>query len=153
MRIIVSTVTGGLDDRVNPAFGRTPTFTIVDVENGEIVNVQVVPNPGYHSRGERGYGGAVRHRPGRRRCHCWPVRPQLLGSSPGRGHKDGLGPGHHDRQEAVEAFLRGELTTAVFGPEGGMGPGMGRGMGGMGRGMGRGRGGGMGGGRGGGWGW
>lgn len=35
MRVIVSTTNGGLEDRVNPAFGRTPpTFTIVDVENG-----------------------------------------------------------------------------------------------------------------------
>ncbi len=59
MRIIVSTVTGGLDDRVNPAFGRTPTFTIVDVENGEIVNVQVVPNPPGYSQ-PRGAGGLRR---------------------------------------------------------------------------------------------
>ena len=35
---------GGLDDLVSPMFGRCPTFTIVDVEEGEIKNVQVIQN-------------------------------------------------------------------------------------------------------------
>lgn len=39
MRIIVLIVIGGFDDRVNLVFGRMLMFMIVDVENGEIVNV------------------------------------------------------------------------------------------------------------------
>ncbi|RLF16366.1 MAG: dinitrogenase iron-molybdenum cofactor biosynthesis protein [Thermoprotei archaeon] len=35
---------GGLDDVVSPVFGRCPTFTVVDVEGGEIKGVQVIPN-------------------------------------------------------------------------------------------------------------
>lgn len=34
----------GLNDQVAPQFGRCPTFTIVDVENGKIVNVEVKDN-------------------------------------------------------------------------------------------------------------
>ncbi|MDI3475695.1 MAG: hypothetical protein PWQ79_918 [Thermococcaceae archaeon] len=165
MRIIVSTVTGGLDDRVNPAFGRTPTFTIVDVENGEIVNVHVVPNPG-HSQ-PRGAGVTAAQfviDQGADVVIAGQFGPNSSGVLRVAGIKMVSAPANMTVRKAVEAFLREKLTTAVFGPEGGMGPGMGRGMGGgygrgMGRGMGRGRGGGMGrgrgrdGGRGGGWGW
>jgi predicted Fe-Mo cluster-binding NifX family protein len=35
----------GLDDVVSEVFGKAKTFTIVDVENGEFVSVQVVDNP------------------------------------------------------------------------------------------------------------
>jgi len=35
---------GGLNDMVSPMFGRCPTFTIVEIENGEIKGVNVVPN-------------------------------------------------------------------------------------------------------------
>ncbi|AMQ17917.1 NifB/NifX family molybdenum-iron cluster-binding protein [Thermococcus peptonophilus] len=154
MRIIVSTITGGLDDRVNPAFGRTPTFTIVDVENGEIVNVQVVPNPGYSQ--PRGAGVTAAQfviDQGADVVISSQFGPNSSGVLQAAGIKMVSAPATMTVREAVEAFLRGELTTAVFGPEGGMGPGMGRGMGGgygrgMGRGMGRGRGGGMGRGRG-----
>jgi len=38
---------GGLDDKVSDQFGRCPTFTIVTVESGKIVNVVAVENPGY----------------------------------------------------------------------------------------------------------
>ncbi|WP_209478263.1 NifB/NifX family molybdenum-iron cluster-binding protein [Thermococcus stetteri] len=159
MRIIVSTVTGGLDDRVNPAFGRTPTFTIVDVENGEIVNVQVVPNPGYSQpRGAGVTAAQFAIDQGADVVIAGQFGPNSSGVLQAAGIRMVSAPATMTVREAVEAFLGGELTTAVFGPEGGMGPGMGRGMGGgyglgMGRGMGRGRGGGMGRGRGRGGGW
>ena len=45
VRVAVATQgRGGLDDLVSPVFGRCPTFTVVDVEGGEIKGVQVVPN-------------------------------------------------------------------------------------------------------------
>jgi len=46
LRIAVPTKTrAGLEDVVSEVFGKAKTFTIVDVENGEVKNVQVVDNP------------------------------------------------------------------------------------------------------------
>ena len=36
---------GGLEDVVSDVFGRANTFTIVDIEEGEIKNVKVLENP------------------------------------------------------------------------------------------------------------
>ncbi|HIH72402.1 MAG: hypothetical protein PWP49_1641 [Thermococcaceae archaeon] len=133
MRIAVATVEGGLDDFVNQHFGRTPTFTIVDVENGEVKNVKVVPNPGASApRGagvqaaqfciDEGVDVVIAGQFG-------PNSAQVLQAS---GIKFVSAPPTMRVEDAVRAFLRGELTQAVLGAEGG---GMGRGHG-----MGRGRG-------------
>ncbi|BEP16681.1 NifB/NifX family molybdenum-iron cluster-binding protein [Pyrofollis japonicus] len=49
IKIAFATNNGGLDDTIADRFGRTQTFTIVEVdtETGEIKNVEVVDNPGY----------------------------------------------------------------------------------------------------------
>ena len=45
MKILVATSgRGGLDDTVSPVFGRAPTFTIVEVEDGKIKRVEVEQN-------------------------------------------------------------------------------------------------------------
>ena len=157
MRIIVSTVNGGLDDRVNPAFGRTPTFTIVDVENGTITSVQVLPNPGYSQpRGAGVTAAQFAIDQGAEVVIAGQFGPNSSGVLQAAGIRMVSAPANMTVREAVEAFLRGELSGPVMGPEGGgMGGGYGAGYGrggGMGRGMGRGRGagGGMGRGRGGG---
>lgn len=50
MRLIVATVRGGLDDYVNQSFGRTPTFTIVDVdEMGTLSMFKLLRIPGIHN--------------------------------------------------------------------------------------------------------
>ena len=55
MRIaFASSGKGGLDDVVSERFGRCPTFTIVDVENGEIKKVSVIANPGVRAAGGAG---------------------------------------------------------------------------------------------------
>ena len=36
---------GGLEDIVSEVFGKAKTFTIVEVENGQIRNVQIIDNP------------------------------------------------------------------------------------------------------------
>jgi len=36
----------GLEDVVSEVFGKAKTFTIVEVEDGQIRNVQVIDNPG-----------------------------------------------------------------------------------------------------------
>ncbi|WP_297466876.1 NifB/NifX family molybdenum-iron cluster-binding protein [Thermococcus sp.] len=147
MRIIVSTVSGGLDDRVNQAFGRTPTFTIVDVdENGKITNVQVVPNPGYSQ--PRGAGVTAAQfviDQGADAVIAGQFGPNSYGVLQTAGIRMFSAPPTMTVREAVEALLRGELQPGIqggagMGPGRGMGGGMGRGRG-MGRGMGRGRGG------------
>lgn len=46
LKIAVPTKThAGLEDVISEVFGKAKTFTIVDVENGEVKNVQVVDNP------------------------------------------------------------------------------------------------------------
>ena len=44
MRIAISTD----GDSVSPHFGRCPSFTIVDIENGNIVKKETIDNPGHH---------------------------------------------------------------------------------------------------------
>jgi len=47
LRIAVPTKAyGGLEDVVSEVFGKTKTFTIVEVENDQIKNVHVIDNPG-----------------------------------------------------------------------------------------------------------
>jgi len=43
MKIAISTD----GDFVSPHFGRCPHFTILDIENGELKNKELVPNPGH----------------------------------------------------------------------------------------------------------
>lgn len=46
LRIAVPTnAHAGLEDVVSEVFGKAKTFTIVDLEDGEIKNVQVIDNP------------------------------------------------------------------------------------------------------------
>lgn len=46
LRIAVSTQAyAGLDDVVSEVFGRAKTFTIVDIDDGKVKNVQVIDNP------------------------------------------------------------------------------------------------------------
>jgi len=46
LRIAVPTKThAGLDDVVSEVFGKAKTFTVVDVEDDEVKNVQVIDNP------------------------------------------------------------------------------------------------------------
>ena len=54
MRIAIATNSGGLDDVVSSVFARAPTFTIVDVENGEIKDVRVMQNPAAMAGGGAG---------------------------------------------------------------------------------------------------
>jgi predicted Fe-Mo cluster-binding NifX family protein len=46
---ISSSKIGGLDDKCSPVFERCETSTVVELEDGEVENVEVVKNPGYQS--------------------------------------------------------------------------------------------------------
>ncbi|ALM75137.1 NifB/NifX family molybdenum-iron cluster-binding protein [Thermococcus barophilus] len=134
MRIVVATIKGGLDDFVSQAFGRAPTFTIVDVdENGNIINVQAVQNPAYSAPRAAGIQAA-------QFCinegadvviagQFGPNSSQVLQAA---GIKFVSAPPTMTVEQAVQAYLRGELTQPILGAEGsGIGPrrGMGRGRG------------------------
>ncbi len=133
MKIAVATVRGGLDDIVNVQFGRTPTLTIVDVENGEIKNVRVIQNPYATAMG--GAGVQISQMIINEGCKV------VIGGNIGPNSYEILSMGGVDMRngsgltvrEAVERYLRGELPPIT--PSG---RGFGRGMRG-GRGMGRGK--------------
>ncbi|HEX9973548.1 MAG TPA: NifB/NifX family molybdenum-iron cluster-binding protein [bacterium] len=44
MKVAISTDSG----QVSAHFGRCPEFTILDIDDGKIVNQKVIPNPGHH---------------------------------------------------------------------------------------------------------
>lgn len=58
MKVAVSTNKGGLDDTVSPVFARAPTFTIAEVEDGEIKDVRVMQNPAAMAGGGAGIQAA-----------------------------------------------------------------------------------------------
>jgi len=147
MKIVVATTQGGLDDQVAPTFGRTPTFTLVDVEGSEIGNVEVVPNQFAGAPGGAGIQAAQWvANAGAQAVIAGNYGPNASGTLAQAGIELFTAQGMTVR-EAVERYIRGELTpfsagamaAPGFGPGMGMGRGMGRGGGmGMGRGMGRG---------------
>lgn len=44
MKILVATNAGGLEDSVSPVFGRCQSYTIVEVDEDEIKNIEIVQN-------------------------------------------------------------------------------------------------------------
>ncbi|MHA1505832.1 MAG: NifB/NifX family molybdenum-iron cluster-binding protein [Candidatus Asgardarchaeia archaeon] len=49
-RIVLATQgEGGLEDYVSPVFGRAPTYTVVDLEDGEVKGVSVEKNPAFYA--------------------------------------------------------------------------------------------------------
>ncbi|AMQ19384.1 NifB/NifX family molybdenum-iron cluster-binding protein [Thermococcus peptonophilus] len=45
IRVAVPTSEGGLEDKVHESLVRAETFTLVDLESGEVKNVEIVENP------------------------------------------------------------------------------------------------------------
>ncbi|MCD6408019.1 NifB/NifX family molybdenum-iron cluster-binding protein [bacterium] len=55
MKIAISSDTeNGLEAQVSSHFGRCPYFTIVEMENGEVKNLEIVKNPFFDSHGQPG---------------------------------------------------------------------------------------------------
>lgn len=44
MQIAISTD----GDTVSEHFGRCPSFTIIEIDNGKLIDKQIIPNPGHH---------------------------------------------------------------------------------------------------------
>ncbi|ADB57505.1 NifB/NifX family molybdenum-iron cluster-binding protein [Archaeoglobus profundus] len=109
MRVAVSTISGGLDDKVSEVFGRAVSFTIVDVEDGEIKSVEVVRND-FAVRGG-GAGVAVSQflvDKGVNAVITGNVGPNALGVLSSAGIKVYRGSGLTVK-EAIEKLIRGEL--------------------------------------------
>jgi len=111
MRIAVSTDTKhGLDAAVSPHFGRCPFYTLVDVQDGQVNSVQIVPNPYFPD-----------HVPGviPQFIHSQGADVMLTGGMGQRavaffeqyGIQPVTGAGGTVRQ-AVEQFLNGQITGA-----------------------------------------
>lgn len=126
MRICFATSgAGGLNDYVSPQFGRCPTFTIVDIEGGNVKNVSVIQNPG--SFAGSGAGIQAAQLVVNQGCNA------VVAGAIGPNSFQVLSMGGVDMrecppvqvEEAIRLFLDGRLRPAT-----GMGgPGMGRGRG------------------------
>ncbi len=128
MRIAASTTRGGIDDVITDMFGRAPTFTVVDVENGRIGNYEIIRNENAAASG--GAGIATSQLMADRDVDA--VLTGMLGPNAynvltAAGIKAYRASGMKV-SEAIERMLRGELEE-ITSPSGGKGRGMGRGMG------------------------
>jgi len=113
MKIAVSTTSGGLDDKVSEVFGRAVSFTIVDVENGDVKSVEVVRND-YAVRGG-GAGIAVSQflaDKGVEVVLTGNVGPNALSVLNSAGIKV-YRAGGMKVSEAIEKFLKGELEPIL----------------------------------------
>ncbi|MHA1273034.1 MAG: NifB/NifX family molybdenum-iron cluster-binding protein [Promethearchaeota archaeon] len=145
---------GGINDYLNPRFGRADNFTFVTIENGEIVEVISKPNPASTSYGSAGIQASqIMGNEGVDVVIAAFLGPNAFNSLNALGIKIYRAPQEEGItiKELINLFLEGKLqalsnanVSQHFGMGGGMGRGMGRGLGGggMGRGMGRGMGGG-----------
>ncbi len=139
VRLIVSTQQGGLDDQVSQVFGRCQTYTIVDVENGDIKNVDVVQNQYANAMSGAGIqaAGFVANQ-GAEAVISGNYGPNVVSVLKQSGVKMISASGMSVR-EAVQKYLNGNLESVsqpTSAAKSGMGGGGGRGMGmGMGRGM------------------
>jgi predicted Fe-Mo cluster-binding NifX family protein len=151
-KIAVSTTNGGLEDTINPVFGRCQKYTIVEVENKEIKSDRTVDNKAAQMPGGAGIQAAQDiANQGVSVVITGNIGPNALPILSSAGIRVFSAQGMSVK-EAVQAYLDGKLTelnapTAPGMPGGGAGMGMRMGGG---RGAGRGGGGGMGRGRGGG---
>jgi len=143
-RLVVATGQGGLEDQVSTVFGRAPTYTVVELEEGKAVNTAVLPNP--HKDAPSGAGIQAAQLVASKTPQAvlaGSFGPNVAGVLSQAGVQmlpvSGMTVG-----EAVEAYLAGRLSATVDVPSGAtFGSGRGQGMGrGAGRGMGRGAGGG-----------
>jgi len=134
-KIVVATQNGGLEDQVSRVFGRCPTYTIVNTENGKIKNSKVVQNQYANAMSGAGIqaAGFVTNE-GAEAVISGNFGPNVASVLNQSGVKMVSASGLSAR-EAVEKYLDKELepiSEATSAAKTGMGQGGGRGMG-MGR--------------------
>ncbi|MHA1594741.1 MAG: NifB/NifX family molybdenum-iron cluster-binding protein [Candidatus Baldrarchaeia archaeon] len=112
--VIASQSRGGLDDMVSPVFGRCPAFTVVDVEDGKIVNVSVHQNPAMMAPMGAGiqaaqFIGSL----GANVVIAGNFGPNAFTALSSLGIKVIAGVMGVSVREAVQRYLRGELSTVT----------------------------------------
>jgi predicted Fe-Mo cluster-binding NifX family protein len=136
LTFVAATQAGGRSDQVFPVFGRAPTFTVVTVEDGEFKDVEVIPNPYQSAPSGAGIQAAqlVASR-APKAAFAGNFGPNVAGVLSQAGVELVPASGMTVEQ-AVKAYLAGELSAQPLGAPGlgSFGPGRG-----LGRGMGRGR--------------
>ncbi|MFX1273688.1 MAG: NifB/NifX family molybdenum-iron cluster-binding protein [Promethearchaeota archaeon] len=136
---IPSSGEGGLNESMNPRFGRCPSFTLVTIENGEIKEVRGVPNNAANSMGGAGIQAAQTiGNNGAEEVIVGFLGPNAAESLNAMNLKIYQAPNQQlTVKDVVDLYLEGslqELDSANVGAHHGMGGGMG-----MGSGMGGGR--------------
>jgi len=109
MRIAIPTQgTAGLDDQVEEHFGRAQHYTLIDIENGEITDVQVLDVP----YAEHGPGDLPNwlHSQGVDVVLAWGMGPRAVEFFEQLGIEVITGATGRVR-EVVEGYLRGSLET------------------------------------------
>ena len=109
MKVAISTTSGGLEDKVSEVFGRAESFTIMEVENREIKNVEVVKNE--FAEKEGGVGVSVSQflvDKGVEVVLTENIGPNALTVLNSAGVKV-YRAGGLSVKEAIEKFLKGEL--------------------------------------------
>lgn len=135
---------GGLNELLNPRFGRCESFTFVTIEKGNIKEVRTVSNAASGAMGGAGIQAAqIVGNNGAKELIAGFLGPNAARSLSALNIKIYQAPNQQMTvKQCVELYLQGkliELDNANVGAHYGMGPGMGGGRG-MGRGGGRGMG-------------
>ncbi len=131
-KIVVATQNGGLEDQVSQVFGRCPTYTVVNTEDGEIQNSKVVQNQYANAKSGAGIQAAgFATNEGAEAVISGNFGPNVASVLNQAGVKMVSASGLSVK-EAVKKYLDGELepiSEATSAAKSGMGQGGGRGMG------------------------
>ena len=102
---------GGLNDIVSPIFGRCPTYTIVEIDNGQVVNTKVIQN--YAGGAIRGAGiqaAQIIASEGATTVVAGSFGPNASMALSSMGIRMIAGVSGITVQEAVDRYIKGELT-------------------------------------------
>jgi len=141
---VSSSQPGGLEASVDGRFGRCPFFTIVEVIDGNMKQLEIAANGGMNAMG--GAGMQAAQLVGNKKSNVvitGHLGPNAFTALSSLGMKMIVGATGMNVKQAVEGFLNGtlkETNQATVQSHHGMGGGRGMGGGGGGRGMGGGRG-------------
>ena len=136
---IPSNGSGGLNETMNPRFGRSPSFTLVSIEDGKIKEVRGVPNTAANAMGGAGIQAAqLVGNNGAKEVIVGFLGPNAAQSLSSLNLKIYQAPNQQLTVKAViDLYLEGKLQEmssanvgAHYGVGGGGGIGGGRGMGG-----------------------
>ena len=130
---------GGLNELMNPRFGRCVSFTFVNIEGGEIKEVKAVPNTAANAMGGAGIQAAqLVANNGATEVVVGSLGPNAYQSLAALNLKINQAPNQQITvKECIDLYLQGKLqqvgsstVPAHFGMGGGMGGGRGGGRGG-----------------------